>query len=71
VQGDVCAQAADFVGLYYPNPDGQMTYCLNSKLATARIRLELPGEEPKDWITRTAAFEIGTREPEHGIRMYV
>lgn len=71
VEGDVCAQASDFVGLYYPNPDGQMTWCLNTKLATARVRLEVPGRGPMDWKTRAAAFEIGTREPDHGIRMYV
>jgi hypothetical protein len=71
VEGDVCAQASDFVGLYYPNPDGHMTYCLNTKLATARVRLEVPGRGPMDWMTRSAAFEIGTREPDHGIRMYV
>jgi hypothetical protein len=71
VEGDVSGQASDFVGLYYPNPDGRMTYCLNTKLAMARVRLEVPGQKPKDWIARAAAFEIGTREPDHGIRMYV
>jgi len=71
VEGDVSAHASDFVGLYYPNPDGQMTWCLNTKLATARVRVELPGRGPMDWKTNAAAFEIGTREPDHGIRMYV
>jgi hypothetical protein len=71
VEADVCAQSSDFVGLYYPNPDGQMTYCLNTKLGTARVRLEVPGRGAMDWITRCAAFEIGTRDPQHGVRMYV
>lgn len=71
VEADVCGQAPDFVGLYYPNPDGQMTWCLNTKLATARVRLEVAGRGPMDWKTKAAAFEIGTREPDHGIRMYV
>ena len=71
VEADVSAQSSDFVGLYYPNPDGQMTYCLNTKIGTARVRLEVPGRGAMDWITRAAAFEIGTRDPEHGVRMYV
>lgn len=71
VEADVSGHAQDFVGLYYPNPDGRMTYCLNTELATARVRIELPGREPTDWLTRAAAFEIGTREPDHGVRMYV
>lgn len=71
IEADVSGHAQDFVGLYYPNPDGRMTYCLNTKLASARVRIELPGREPSDWMTRAAAFEIGTRDPDHGIRMYV
>ncbi len=71
VEGEFSAPSTDFVGLYYPNPDGTMTYCLNTKLATGRVRFEVPGRRAMDWITRTAAFEIGTRDPTHGIRMYV
>jgi len=71
VEADISGQAQDFVGLYYPNPDGRMTYCLNTKLAMARVRIVLPGREPSDWLTRAAAFEIGTRDPDHGIRMLV
>jgi hypothetical protein len=71
VEGDLSAQTADFVGLYYPNPDGVMTYCLNTKIANGRVRVELPGREPIDLTTRAAALEIGTKDPDHGVTMHV
>jgi hypothetical protein len=61
----------DMVGLYYPNPDGPMTYCLNSKLARAHVRLDIRGRPPVSLHSRAAALEIGTRDSEHGVRMYV
>lgn len=61
----------DMVGLYYPNPDGPMTYCLNSKLARAHVRLEVRGRPPVAVHSRAAALEIGTRDDAHGVRMYV
>ncbi|HRI69426.1 MAG TPA: hypothetical protein PK156_34580 [Polyangium sp.] len=63
--------ADDMVGLYYPNPDGPMTYCLNSKLARAHVRLEIRGRPPVSVNSRAAALEIGTRDADHGVRMYV
>ncbi len=71
IRGEVDAKTADFVGLYYPNPDGPMTYCLNSKLASLRARIEITGTEPIDFTSRAAALEIGTRASDHGVRMYV
>ena len=61
----------DMVGLYYPNPEGPMTYCLNSKLARAHVRLEVRGRPPVVLNSRAAALEIGTRDDAHGVRMYV
>ncbi len=61
----------DMVGLYYPNPEGPMTYCLNSKLARAHVRLEVRGRPPIALHSRAAALEIGTRDDAHGVRMYV
>jgi hypothetical protein len=62
----------DFVGLYYANPDGATTYCLNTKIATATIDVE-PANGPTIRLhaPNLAAFEIGTRDSEHGVRMYV
>jgi Tocopherol cyclase len=71
VEGDFSAQTDDFVGLYYPNPDGQMTYCLNTKIAHGRVRIELPGREPLDLTTHGAALELGTKDASHGVQMYV
>lgn len=71
LHADLAAETDDFVGLHYPNPSGAMTYCLNTKIARARIELTLPGVGPIVATSRAAALEIGTREAQHGVRMYV
>jgi hypothetical protein len=70
IEGVVDAETDDLVGLYYPNPDGAMTYCLNTKLARARVRFEADGRPPLSLTTRAAALEIGTHDEGHGVRMY-
>ncbi len=69
VRGEFSSQAGDMVGLHYPNPDGTMTYCLNSKLASAEIEIRERGGSPRVLHSRAAALEIGTRKPDHGIPM--
>lgn len=71
IEGDFSAPTDDFVGLYYPNPDGSMTYCLNTKIANGRVRIDVPGREPLDLTTRSAALELGTKDADHGVTMYV
>ncbi len=71
VEGELSADTPDFVGLFYENPNGEMTYCLNSKIARGRLRLEVKGRAPLEAHTRAAALEVGTRDPGHGVRMYV
>jgi hypothetical protein len=71
IEGTVAADTADFVGLYYPNPDGSMTYCLNATLAHARVRFEVRDERARTFTSRAAALEIGTLDDGHGVRMYV
>ena len=71
LHADLAAETDDFVGLHYPNPSGALTYCLNTKIARARIELTLPGVGPIVATSRAAALEIGTREAQHGVRMYV
>jgi len=71
IEGEIEAKTHDFVGLFYPNPDGPMTYCLNTKLAHARVRFQPSGGTPLSLTSRAAALEIGTRDEEHGVRMYV
>lgn len=69
VEGELSAVTRDFVGLHYENPDGAMTYCLNSKIAEGTLRLEVKGRPPLTAHTRAAALEIGTKDPAHGITM--
>jgi hypothetical protein len=71
IDGEMWAETDDFVGLHYANPDGAMTYCLNTKIAHARIELTMRGRPPRVVHSRAAALEIGTRDASHGIRMYV
>jgi hypothetical protein len=71
LRGELWATSDDFVGLFYENPDGPPTYCLNSKLAHARLEIEARGRAPFVVHSRGAALEIGTLDPAHGVRMYV
>jgi hypothetical protein len=71
VSAEVSAETDDFVGLHYANPTGKMTYCLNTKLARARIELHVPGHAPLVARSRASALEIGTRDRQHGVRMYL
>jgi hypothetical protein len=71
LRGEMWATTDDFVGLFYENPDGPPTHCLNSKLAHARLEIEPRGRAPFVAHSRAAALEIGTLDPTHGVRMYV
>lgn len=71
VRAELSAETDDLVGLHYPNPSGAMTYCLNTKLARARLELRLPGRPPFIATSRAGALEIGTRDHQHGVRMYL
>ena len=68
---ELAAETDDLVGLHYENPDRTMTYCLNTKLARARLELHLPDGRTLSATSRAAALEIGTRDPAHGVRMYL
>ena len=69
VSGELWASTRDFVGLAYENPDGAITYCLNSKIARGRIRLSVRGKPDVEALTRAAALEVGTKDPAHGVTM--
>jgi hypothetical protein len=69
VSGELWAETDDFVGLAYDNPDGAVTYCLNSKIARGRVRLSVHGRPDVEAMTRAAALEIGTKDPGHGVAM--
>lgn len=71
IEGMLSADTADMVGLYYANPAGPMTYCLNSKLARAHVRFEARGRPPLALSSKAAALEIGTHDEHHGVTMAV
>jgi hypothetical protein len=71
VSCEVAAETDDMVGLHYLNPNGTMTYCLNSKLARGRLELGLPSGEKITATSRAVALEIGTLESDHGVTMYL
>jgi hypothetical protein len=71
VHAELAAETDDLVGLHHANPGGSMTYCLDTKLARARVEVKLPSGRSFVATSRTAALELGTRDPAHGVRMYV
>jgi hypothetical protein len=71
VDGEMWADTDDFVGLFYPNPDGTRCHCLNSKLARAEVTLRVGDGAPRMFRSSRAALEIGTTDPHHGVRMYL
>lgn len=68
---DVEAPRQDMAGLHYENPDGSMTHCLNSKLATGTVTLSLPGRPDRVLRSDRLALELGTKDRGHGVEMLV
>jgi hypothetical protein len=71
VAGEMWADSEDFVGLFYLQPDGTECSCLNTKLARAEITVSVAGRRPRTLRSERAALELATRDPHHGVRMYV
>jgi hypothetical protein len=69
VHGELAADGDEMVGLHYENPNGEMTYCLNSKIGWALVTLQPKHGEKVQARSSCAALEIGTKDPKHGIRM--
>jgi hypothetical protein len=68
VQVSIEAPRDAFVGLTYDDPPGGTKTCLNTKLASCRVRIEEAGEPPKILQTVSrAAFEILTTDDAHGV----
>ncbi|MDB4985074.1 MAG: hypothetical protein JWN04_252 [Myxococcaceae bacterium] len=66
----LAADAAQFAGLHYEDPDGSSLTCLNSKLA--RGTLELTTRRwSRRFYTEQGALELGTREPQRGVAVLV
>lgn len=76
IEGTLEASRDDFVGLTYYNPPGGVKYCLNTKIASCRLRVAAGRDAhdipPEVLETRSrAAFEILTDDRAHGVRMHV
>jgi hypothetical protein len=57
-----------FTALTYRNPPGGSKTCLNSKIATCEVTLEVPGRPARTLkAARRAAFEILTDRTDHGV----
>lgn len=69
LQGEIKAHPDDFVCLNYFNPPGGTKYCLNSKIASCELEIQL--KPSTDWVKLTsqngAAFEILTDDSSHGL----
>lgn len=69
VHGELAADTDEMVGLHYENPNGEMTHCLNSKIAWGLLVLE-PKDGPRVQArSSSAALEIGTKDARHGVKM--
>jgi len=77
LRGKMKADKQDMVGLYYKNPTGPNTDCLNSKLAMCHLELFKTGAKRHERVVELhsphgAALEVAVHEGErHGVRMYV
>ncbi len=76
LEGTLIARRDETVGLFYENPDRALTCCLNSKLAEAHLSLRKrvgPGWELETHLhsAHGAALEVATRDPCHGVEMFV
>lgn len=71
IEGSMSAPASAFVGLRYYNPPGGIKHCLNTKIASAEVRLVDRERGTRETFTsRTrAAFEILTDRRDHGIAL--
>ncbi|MBN2539032.1 MAG: hypothetical protein JXB09_03170 [Deltaproteobacteria bacterium] len=75
IEGDISASPRDFVGFNYYNPPGGIKHCLNTKIASCRLRItnkkDTNGTNTEILETQfRAAFEILTDDREHGVRIY-
>lgn len=72
--GNISAPKELFCGLHYYDPTGALSYCLNSKVSDAEIKLyeKSSGKLLREFVSRnTTALEILTKDAAHGIRMVV
>lgn len=68
IVGNLHGRREHFVGLNYYNPPGGSHTCLNCKIASARLLVQIQGQPERELITQSrAAFEILTDDNGHGV----
>jgi hypothetical protein len=68
VTGTVSAPAKDFVAWIYADPVGPEHNTLNCSISDLELRVEVDGRPPETLkVSRSAAYEFGTRDRDHGI----
>jgi hypothetical protein len=69
LKGEVEGTKADMLGVSYTQAGAAPIHCLNTKLAQMTLTLE-PHDGAKRVLTSgKAAFEVGTRDPNHGVQI--
>jgi hypothetical protein len=68
LSGSVSAPAKDFVAWIYADPVGPEHNTLNCSISDLELRVEVDGRPPETLkVSRSAAYEFGTRDRDHGI----
>lgn len=71
ISGELWAETDDLVGLHFENPSGAPLHALTTQIARARVELVLRGGPPTVFHARSGGLELGTTNPDHGVRMYL
>lgn len=72
LKGYMQSSKDDMVGLYYHNPKGPLTHCLNSKIARCELTLTERGRKIVELASSHAsALEVATHDTDHGVKMRV
>lgn len=69
LEGNIHAERENFVCLRYYNPVGGVKFCLNSKIASCRLKVWVDGSKDPELLETSsrAAFEILTDKDDHGL----
>ena len=70
ISGRITAAPDAFVGLRYDDPPGGVKHCLNTKIASAEVTLEVGGRRVELRTAHRALFEILTDEPARDGRVH-
>lgn len=70
VKGRVGAPLKDFVGWVYADPKGPEHNAINCSISDIELRIERPDRKhAKIELSGVAAYELGTRETDHGVAL--